>query len=189
MPLQVTSPEFRKASRKTLKRRLPEIILGLVALAGYLLYLNQQDARVKAHFDQSRKDSPETYLEEIRIVQGFDAYLDAYSDIYGSGRFTEEAPGFLLGRWALFDHPLRVDDRFSTAACRNSALVENGRLTLPGAAAAMPAEYWLSGDRVIVRLHNGDEIFVRLKSSGINLNHLEFDRGHGSEIGYAYRCT
>lgn len=181
-----------RGSRGRLKRRLrrlPEIGLGVLAVAAYVLYLNHQDTSVAAHFDKVREDSPETYLEEVRVVQGFPAYLEAYDWIHGAGQFTDAAPDFLLGRWAVFDHPLRVGDRFSTAACRNAALVENGRLTLPGMGAAVPADYWLSKDRVIVRLHHGDELFIRLVSSGIYLHHLEFDRGNGKGVGYAYRCT
>lgn len=189
MAAQAAGSGIRGTRRRRLKRRLPEILLGLAAIAVYVVYLTQQDARVKAHLEQSRAESPERYLEEIRVVQGFDAYLNAYTELFGSTGFTGTAPQFLIGRWAVFDHPLRVDDRFSTTACRNAALIENGRLTLPDMDAPTPAAYWLSGDRVVVRLQNGREIIIRIVSSGIHLHHLEFDRGDGGGVGYAYRCA
>ncbi len=189
MAAQASGLKAHKGRNKAVRRRLPEILLGLAAIVLYVVYLNQQDMRVRAHFQQSRVESPERYLEEVRVVQGFDAYLNAYAELFGENGFSEKAPDFLIGRWALFDHPLRVGDQFSTASCRNAVLVENGRLTLPDMTAPTPAEYWLSGNRVIVRLDNGHEIIVRLASSGIHLHHLEIDRGAGQPIGFAYRCA
>lgn len=190
MAAQAVRSGIRGLRRKMLRRRLPEIVLGALALAGYVFYLNQQDARVQAHFEKTRREAPQTYLDELRVVRGFNAYLEAYAEIHGTDRFGDRAPEFLLGRWAVFDRPLRVDDRFSTTSCRNAVLVENGRLTLPDATGAVPAEYRLFGNRVFIRTRDRqDEIIIRLIASGIYLHHLEFDRGDGRGIGYAYRCA
>ncbi len=190
MAARAAASGFRGLRRRALRRRLPEIVLGALALAGYVFYLNQQDARVQAHFEKTRREAPQRYLDELRVVRGFNAYLEAYAEIRGADRFGDRAPEFLLGRWAVFDRPLRVDDRFSTTSCRNAILIENGRLTLPGATDAMPAEYRLSGNRVFIRTGDGqDGIVIRLIASGIYLHRLEFDRSDGRGVGYAYRCA
>ncbi len=174
--------------RKRLIKRLPEILIGLAVLTVYVVYLTQQDARLSRHFTESRNNSPETYLEEVRVVRGFDAYLEAYTQIRKSDEFSEAAPEFLLGRWALFDEPLRVDDRFSVSSCQNPLLFENGRVTPPGESAPIPATYWLNGNDLVVRLETGKQVAVRLVSSGVHLHHLEVAGGIGGGHRYAYRC-
>lgn len=186
--MATTSTKYPALRRKRLKKRLPELIIGLVALAIYVVYLSQQDARVRDRFAQTREESPQTYLEEVRIVRGFDAYLRAYTQLRGSDRFTEAAPDFLLGRWAMFDAPLRVDDRFSASSCRNTLLIENGRVTPPGAAAPLPAKYWLKGNDLMVMLADGERFSVKVIGSGVHLHHLEVASGLAGGHRYAYRC-
>lgn len=186
--MATASHRRRRAWRRPLVRRIPELAAAVLAIAAYAAYLNHQDERVRHEFARARTESPENYLEQVRVVQGFDAFLTAYSEVFGSEHFLEAPPGFLLGRWTVFDHELRVGDHYSASFCENPMSIGDGRLSKPGAEVPTRSEYRLHNDRMLVRTADGDVFEMLLVSSGVNLHHLEIDDQIVEGRAYLYRC-
>lgn len=182
----------RQIKRRRAEGRLiawwPEIVLGVLALAGYVTYLNVKDARAAEALETARSDDPALYLEDIRVVRGFDSFLEAYASMRMGDGISDNAPEFLIGRWALHSEMLRVDDTYSDPACRSALIIENGRVTLPGTAAPVDVRYQLDGTTLVVLAQDGTRLTVGLAASGINLHHLEVTDGLGTQPLYGYRC-
>lgn len=166
----------------------PEFVLGLMILATYGFYLNAKENRTAAELEAARTDDPAMYLEDIRVMRGFDSYLDAYAAMRMGDGISAKAPEFLIGRWALYDHELRVNDRFTDPGCRPALVIENGRVTLPGATAPVPVRYQLDGTTLVVLAEGGTRLTVGLEASGINLHHLAVTDGLGTQPLFGYRC-
>lgn len=178
----------RRARRPRYLRWLPEVALVLVALAGYVFYLSAKEERMRADLQAAITSDPAYYLENLRIRRGFDAFLEAYARMEMADGLSADAPEFLIGRWALYDHELRVNDRYRDPSCRPSLVIENGRITLPEEGPARPVSYGLRGNVVEVLEQGQPLLKMKLVASGINLHHLEIQGLGGILQIYAYRC-
>ncbi len=175
--------------KNRLRNALPGLILTLLAATAYIFYLNNQERNASAHFAEIRSNNTAKYLNEIRLVQGFSKYVREYSKLNGFNRFKTAAPVFLLGRWALFEAPQRVSDKFTSNLCRRPLLIENGRVTMPPATTASPAEFRLDGTTLWLKPKVGSQYRIELISAGIYLHHLEIKSFAGKTLAYGYRCT
>lgn len=171
-----------------IKRILPGILLTILAVAAYVFYLNNQERSANDHFIKLRRDNPTQYLNEIRQVRGFSKYVTEYGELKGFSSFKIAAPEFLLGRWAIFDEPQQVSDKFTSSVCSNPLLIENGRVTIPPSKTSVAAKFKLDGTMLRVKPAVGSELRIDLVGAGIFLHHIEIKNMDGTTRAYGYRC-
>jgi len=182
-------PNFKVNWRRTKGETVGIILLGVLMLAGYIWFLNHQEARAEKYFQALRRSAPDTYLNEIRQVSGFEFYLTEYAALKGFDKYRSLVPDFMIGRWSLVDAPKRVSDSYEAVACPTSLLFENGRVTFPSdQPRSQPAQFRLDRKFLDVKQTDGTVIAVRLVSSGVHLHHIELTLSGGDAVVYGYTC-
>ena len=173
--------------RRTKRETIGIIALSAILLAGYVWFLDRQEARAAQYFQDLRSTAPDQYLNEVRQVSGFDFFLSEYADLKGYGTDQSAAPDFMLGRWSLSFQKKRVSDTYRAAECVDVLLIENGRVTYPGQTEPTKATYRLADNHLFIG-HGSGTALVTLIGSGIHLHHIELVQPGSDGPAYGYPC-
>ena len=99
----------------------------LVAFGAYVIALTQMQHTTERTYAALRVSDPDLYLAKIRQAEGFRTYLRQFAALKGQTP-QAEAPPFLIGRWALYDQPMRVDDAYVPPICLDDVVIQDGSL-------------------------------------------------------------
>ena len=164
-------------------------ILVLLVGAGYIYFLKLKDDEVLSRLSALRQNDPVHYLQQVRLLEGFDNYLTAYSATKGANHFSQDVPDFLLGRWALFDEPQRVGYHYIADDCSTFLGIEDGEIKAVGDIQAdYPARYRISGSTVEAEIGKGVVIPISLVSYGTDLHHIAITLPGRDGPSYGYLC-
>ena len=159
------------------------------AFAAYVLALNQIERTTERSQAELRKTDPELYLEKVRLTNGFRAYLSRFTDLKGFTAPQTEAPPFLIGRWALNDKPLRVDDTYVPPMCLNNVVIQDGNIrTGRPKPASYTVRYHIEGKQVLATRADGPPIVIVPVGYGTHVNHIEIKLPGGDATRYGYAC-
>jgi hypothetical protein len=168
------------------------LIYGTLILlmgAGYLYFLKLKDEETVASLSKMRQTDPVHYLQEIRLLEGFDAYLKEYSEANGFNLLTRQVPDFLLGRWALFPERQRVGYHYIADDCSTFLGIEDGEMKAAGDIQAhYPARYRISGSTVEAEIGEGVIVPITLVSYGTDLHHIMVTLPGQPGPLYGYLC-
>jgi len=181
----------RHIKLRAMKLRRNTLILLTWALASSLLYgwyLHHQNRAAKTYLAQLQKTEPDRYLTELRKLNGFSAYVEAYRRVAKFDQFRPDAPVFIQGRWSLRAAPKRLSLLEGASDCTDPITFEYGRLSLGNAGkTTFRAEYRLVGETLEVKTPSGP-VAVTLVPYGESLDHLELVPPARDKTFYAYRC-
>jgi len=167
--------------------------LTLVAALIFGGYLEVQNKRAEALFNRLKAADPPRYLDDLRRMEGFDAYVTAYRTLRGFGAFRPEPPRFLVGRWTLRDKPVRLPPSGSFAQCENPLVIETGHVQMATEETAPfneTALYRLT-EKGALEVKTGDHglIEVQIVAYGAQIDHLTLTPPGQEALLYAYPCT
>lgn len=179
-----------QAIRRFRPRRQTLLLAGLTAGAAlvYGLFLVAQERRAAAALEMLRRTDPAGYLEQIRKLEGFDAYLARFVEHQRFDQARPLAPAFMIGRWTLRDEPTRFS-ALATTECIDPITFEYGRLEIPRDSVNTRATYRIDGQTLIVAPAIADPFRVRLVSFGSTIDHLELQPPGRDRSYYAYPCS
>lgn len=164
-------------------------ILILLVSAGYIYFLKLKDEETIAEINALRTSDPVHYLREVRLLEGFDAYLQEYRATHGFNHFSRQVPDFLLGRWALFNERQRVGYHSVSEDCSTFLGIEDGEIKAVGSIQAdYPARYRMSGSTVEADIGSGVIVPISLVSYGTELHHIKVTLPGHPEPLYGYLC-
>ena len=186
-----TGPLARKMTRRGGPLALAAVTLFAALIFGG--YLEVQNRRAEALFNRLKATDPPRYLDDLRRMEGFDAYVTAYRTLRGFGAFRPEPPRFLVGRWTLRDKPVRLPPSGSFAQCENPLVIETGHIEVgPQSAARLKdtALYRLT-ETGMLEVKTGEHglIGVQIVSYGAQIDHLALTPPGEEALLYAYPCT
>lgn len=181
---------FRFARRSRGFRINPWVVGGLLAaFAVYVLVLTQIERKTERTYAALRKSDPDLYLEKIRLTEGFRAYLRQFTEMKDFTTPQTEAPPFLIGRWALNDKPLRVDDSYVPPMCLDNVVIQDGKIhTGRPTPASYAVRYHIEGKRVLATRENGPPIVIVPVGYGTHVNHIEVRLPGSDKTRYGYAC-
>lgn len=181
---------FRFARRARSFRINAWVAVGLlVAFAAYVLALTQIQRTTERTHAELRKTDPDFYLAKIRQAQGFRVYLRQFSELKGFQTPQTEAPPFLIGRWALHDKPLRVDDAYVPPLCLDDVVIQDGNIrTGRPRRASYPVRYRIRGTEVLAVRENAAPIVIVPVGYRAHINHIEVRLPGSDKARYGYRC-
>lgn len=183
-------------SRRVLKgsivnRRTKGLLVALallVAAGGYVWLLKYKNQAVAEHFDQLERNDLRAYLSHVRMTRGFGTFVAEYAKLRHFEGWKDDAPSFLVGRWALFDEPKRVSENYFPDVCLNAVEIEDGRFKhMLKHTEIHKARYRIENDHVVVRLADGRTVPVMLASYGTALHHIVVTLP-GDHKRYGYLC-
>jgi hypothetical protein len=171
-------------------RRQTLFLAGLTAGAAlvYGLFLFAHERRAAANLETLRRTDPAGYLDQIRKLEGFDAYLALFADHHGFDQARPLAPAFMIGRWTMRDERTRFS-ALATTECIDPITFEYGRLEIPQDSVNARATYRIDGQTLIVAPATTDPFRVRLISFGSKIDHLELQPPGRDRTYYAYPCS
>lgn len=179
----------RKSKPRNLSSYLIIGLLVLLAGAGYIYFLKLKDDEVLTRLSTLRQNDPVHYLQQVRLLEGFDAYLSEYSATRGFNHFQRQVPDFLLGRWALFDEEQRVGYHYIADDCSTFLGIEDGEIKAVGEIQAdYPAQYRIAGSTVEAQIAEGMVVPISLVSYGSDLHHIEVTLPGRGAPSYGYLC-
>lgn len=169
-----------------------QIVGSIVALAACIVYfgaLHLLDGRAENYFRVLRQTNTPLYLTVLRQSQGFDAFLEEYSELEGYDSFRPLTPIFLVGRWTMRDAPMRLSPGTTPAECSNPLTLNYGLLLEHETGGVeLPVQYRIVDKTVEIRNASLGILPVRLVSYGGQLDHIEFVPPGETETVYAYLC-
>ena len=171
------------------QRRALIAVAAIVVVVGYIMLLSHEENVMRKYYDDLRSTNANLYLSKILKARGFDKYLEEYLEIHDYEKPIEEAPLFLVGRWALFDEKKRVGDDFVPDTCVPSVEIEDGNLKfIDNDKNRYAARYTMKGSVVTAHLEGRHDVTVEVVGYGSHLHHIELqDKGTG-ETRYGYMC-
>jgi len=164
------------------------IIAGVVFSGLYLAFLEYQNSRATAYLAELRKTAPDEYLNEIRKLDGFSAYLEQFRMLKEYEKPKLAAPIFLIGRWTLRDHIQRIPVG-SKPECINPLIFEYGRFKVPERDLDLAVMFSLKGSTLVVHPEAGVPFDVKIVSYAASIDHLELVVPGTDRVSYAYRCV
>ena len=160
-----------------------------VLLIAYVALLNQEERATAEHYAELRNSDVQQYLVRVKQLQGFKAYLREYLEVYDYTKPNEVAPGFVVGRWALYDEEKRVSESFLPEVCNPSIQVEDGHIKVSEKPdLSGPTNYTISGQTLKAHLAGGATIAVDMISFGVHLHHIEVKLPGSDKVRYGYMC-
>lgn len=160
---------------------------GLLALVAYAAFLVSQERRAEDYLEVLRTTDPSGYLEQIRKLDGFDAYLSEFAKHQNFDEVQTVAPAFMIGRWSLRTDPERIS-AMVRLECHDPITFEYGRLEIPKDDIRVRATYSIDGATLIVAPATRDAFRVKLVSYGSRIDHLELTPPGRDKVFYAYPC-
>ena len=181
---------FRIARRTRSFRINAWVAVGLLAaFAAYVLALTQIQHTTERTYAELRKTDPDLYLANIRQAQGFRSYLRQFIEIKGYQTPQTEAPPFLIGRWALHDKPLRVDDAYVPPMCLDDIVIQDGNIrTGRPRRESFSVRYQIQGANVMAVREKAAPIVIAPVGYGTHVNHIEVRLPDSDETRYGYLC-
>lgn len=181
---------FRLAHRSRSFRINAWVAIGLLAAFGaYVLALTQIERTTELTYAELRKTDPDLYLAKIRQAQGFRTYLREFTALKGYRTPQTEAPPFLIGRWALHDKPLRVDDAYVPPLCLNDIVIQDGNIrTGHPKRASYAVRYQIQGANVMAVREKEAPIVIMPVGYQAHVNHIEVRLPDSDETRYGYLC-
>lgn len=163
-------------------------IASLVLFAIYVFALTQMQHSTERTYAELRTTDPDLFLSKIRQAEGFRVYLSEFTALKGYRTPKTEAPPFIIGRWALFDEPMRVDDAYVPPVCLDDVVIQDGLIRT---GRPKPAEYKVSyvidGKHVLAKRDTGTPITIVPIGYGVHVNHIEIMLP-GTRMRYGYLC-
>ncbi|MGA7972704.1 MAG: hypothetical protein WCA36_07855 [Pseudolabrys sp.] len=160
----------------------------LVAFGAYVIALTQMQHTTERTYAALRVSDPDLYLAKIRQAEGFRTYLRQFAALKGQTPQTE-APPFLIGRWALYDQPMRVDDAYVPPICLDDVVIQDGSLrTGRPHRASYPVRYRIDGAKVVAERDNAPPIIIVPVGYGVHVNHIEIKLPGSDKKRYGYVC-
>jgi len=163
-------------------------VASLALFAIYVFALTQVQHSTERTYAALRATDPDLFLSKIRQAEGFRVYLRQFTVLKGYGTPKTEAPPFVIGRWALYDEPMRVDDAYVPPVCLDDVVIQDGLIRT---ARPKPAEYAVSyvieDKRVLAKRNNGPPITIVPIGYGVHVNHIEIMLP-GTKMRYGYLC-
>jgi hypothetical protein len=164
------------------------ILIG-AAIIGYFSMLKVMDMRASDYFMRNRTTNPDLYLEQLRAIHGFSAFLPEYATLKGFDHYTELPPEFLIGRWSMRSAPVRFTAGEHPAQCTDPITFDYGLvLMVEPQSTTRPVDYRIEGGKVDVQIAQGDTFEVTPVSFGASVDHLEFVPPGRTDKVYAYFC-
>lgn len=160
---------------------------ALIFTALYLVFLAYQEQHASRNLAALRESDPDSYLDRVRMLEGFDRYVRDFRTIKGFDQFRTNAPIFMIGRWTLRDAPERMPVG-TLPACTDPIVFEYGRVKLPRDGTDLLADFRLEGAELIVRPRAGEPFSVRLVGFAAAIDHLELVPPGRDALSYAYPC-
>ena len=174
-------------------RRNAAVLLaaGAIAAALFTGYLVVQNRLARERFQALQVSDPPRYLDDLRRLRGFDAFLAAYRQAQGFGAFRLDAPRFLIGRWTMRTERVRLPPSGSFGLCENPLLIEYGHIVFQiDRQRSSAAEFRLTKEGVLeVRTADYGVIPIRIVAYGAQIDHLLLTPPGGEQAVYAYPCT
>ncbi len=182
---RLTMPRIRPLSRK---EWISASVVGGLILC-YFIALKILDNRAETYFRDTRTSNPELYLEQLRDLHGFKAFLPEYAVINKFEDPTSRTPEFLTGRWTMREAPMRLTTGSYPDQCSNQITFDYGIILMvePGAT-TMRVTYRVNDGKVIVHTPTGAEFAISPVSFGAQVDHLEFVPPGRIDTVYAYFC-
>jgi len=180
---------FRLARRSRRLRINAWFAAGLlVAFGVYVIALTQMQHTTERTYAALRVSDPDLYLAKIRQAEGFRTYLRQFAALKGQAP-QAEAPPFLIGRWALHDQPLRVDDAYVPPMCLDDVVIQDGSIrTGRPQRASFPVRYQVGDTKVTAVRDNAAPIVIVPVGYGVHVNHIEIKLPGSDKTRYGYVC-
>lgn len=181
---------FRIARRSRSFRINAWVAIGLLAaFLAYVLMLTQMQHTTERAYAELRNTDPDLYLAKIRQAEGFRTYLREFTTLKGYDTPQTEAPPFLIGRWVLYDQPMRVDDAYVPPICLDDIVFQDGNIrTGRPKRASYAVRYQIQGSNVMaVREHAAPIVIVPI-GYGTHVNHIEVRLPDSDDTRYGYEC-
>jgi hypothetical protein len=162
-------------------------IAGAAFVLIYFAFLAYQNHRATAYMADLKATDTRAYLDRIRKIEGFSAYLAARSKIYGEGEFNSNVPPFLIGRWTMHTEPTRLAVGVAVD-CTDPITLEFGMFRIEKEEMTRPAKFRMVGETLEVKPLNKPVFDIRLVSYGPTIDHLELVPPGRGKTYYAYPC-
>lgn len=174
---------------RTLSRTNTLLLSGgiLVAFVAYAVFLFEQQSRAETRLELLRTTDPAGYLEQIRKLYGFDAYLTEFAKHQNFDEVQAVTPAFMIGRWSLRPEPERIS-AMVRLECQDPITFEYGRLEIPKDDIRVRATYAIDQNTLVVAPATRDAFRVKLISYGSRIDHLELTPPGRDKVFYAYPC-
>lgn len=184
----ISSPIPRWSPRRT-KTYLLSAVAALALIAGYVAFLEYEEARMERYYAGLRETSPTLYLAKLAQLHGFDTYLTELAALRHYDKPQRRVPPFLLGRWALFENEKQVGDSYFPDACLDGAEIEDGLVRLFGAyEGSYPVKFRMVGDKTEAIMANGDVILITALAYGAHIHHIEIALPGETAPLFGYVC-
>lgn len=161
-------------------------LLIALALAVYVPLMQSAERQAAQRLEELRGEDPQAYLRVLRREEGFDAYLSALAEVRGYDDWRADPPGFLKGRWRLYETRQYVDDGFTPTRCTPAVHFTNGSVRLPGAE-PVQALYTIQDARLAVQRADDGTLTVDPVAPRADVHYLRLE-GLGDGPRFAYRC-
>lgn len=182
---RLTLPRIRPLSRK---EWISASIVGGLVLA-YVIALQVLDSRAETYFRETRSSDPELYLEQLRDLHGFKAFLPEYTALEGFENYSARAPEFLIGRWTMRDAPIRQTAGVYPEQCSDHITFDYGAiLMIEPEGAPLRVVYKIKDGAVVAHSAGNEDLVITPVSFGSLVDHLEFTPPGRDEMIYAYIC-
>jgi hypothetical protein len=163
-------------------------LASLALFAAYVFALTQIQHSTEKTYAELRASDPDLYLSKIRQAEGFRVYLRQFNELKGYGTPKLEAPPFVIGRWVLYDEPMRVDDAYVPPVCLDDVVIQDGLIrTGRPKPADYKVHYVIEGPMVLAQRDNGPPISIVPIGYGVHVNHIVIMLP-GAKPRYGYLC-
>jgi hypothetical protein len=163
-------------------------LISLALFAAYVFALTQVQHSTEKTYAALRASDPDLYLSKIRQAEGFRVYLRQFTELKGYTTPKFEAPPFVIGRWVLYEQPMRVDDAYVPPDCLDDVVIQDGRIRV---GRPKPAEYKvryvIERTRVLALRDGGPPVTIVPIGYGVHVNHIEIMLP-GAKKRYGYLC-
>lgn len=163
-------------------------IVSLILFSVYVFALTQMQHSTERAYAELRTTDPDLYLAKIRQVEGFRVFLRQFTELKGYETPKVKAPPFVIGRWVLYDEPMRVDDAYVPPVCLDDIVIQDGLIRT---GRPKPAEYkvrYVIEDKRVLAVRNaGPAIAIVPVGYGVHVNHIEVILP-GAKLRYGYLC-
>ncbi|MEJ2022106.1 MAG: hypothetical protein P8X43_08735 [Maritimibacter sp.] len=182
---RLNMPRIRRLSRK---EWISASLVGGFMLV-YFIGLSVLDKQAETYFRETRDTNPELYLEQLRDLHGFNAFLPEYAVLNKFDNFTPRTPEFLIGRWTMRDAPIRQVTGAYPEQCPDQITVDYGTiLTVEPERDTLPVSYKIEDGLVNVNPARGEPFTIETISFGAQVDHIEFVPPGRDTVVYAYFC-
>jgi hypothetical protein len=165
--------------------------VGLASLALFAVYvfaLTQVQHSTEKTYAELRASDPDLYLSKIRQAEGFRVYLRQFTELKAYDTPKLQAPPFVIGRWVLYDQPMRADDAYVPPVCLDDVVIQDGLIRV---GRPKPADYTvryvIEGPMVMAQRELGAPISIVPIGYGVHVNHIVI-RLPGAKPRYGYLC-